>query len=523
MTLRQIQTLLLLSAAFLCGAAGNPSSDSSMTSSAKEWEEGSLQFQFRLNATGWNPGARAYSSPFAITRLTATGKWAATAHTRPVEMGDGMLAGVITAESYRHIGKETTVWGHASFEAAVIKDVVWNNSADYDLVGPYVIGDPAGGDLTRRSYDFGGGYAGQRDRWSWGVEAAYRASLDHRSRDPRDKIVVSDLNLSAGGTFRPGSSTLAIGVAAKARVYNQTAAIEFYNPINDIPTYAMTGLGSFYPRFSGNSGCNTAYCGAGFSGQISLSPISERQPVKASVELGHIRLRQYMRDFNNLELTHTSTFTARGGYGMMFGAVYPGSTGICHGFDLLGDFRRKRGTENLLGTGTGNSYPKIGERDNYRATTLCVVVAFPVEIRFISGHRLQLSPSCAYGLEAQELTDPARKASATSLTPSLGINWGYPLARGVILTADGSISRKFTTPGEVSLAGLDEGSLLGKAVIHDISTMTSNATTCHLSARVIIPVTGSAALSVKAEWQRVDMSRRCGAADYLSLSAALSL
>lgn len=523
MTLRQTHSLIYLSVALFCGATDRNASDSITTTVGKEWEAGSSLLQFRHYATYGNPAARAYSSPFTITRLTAQGKWAETADTKPVETGSGSLTGSITAESYRHIGKETTVWGHAVFEAGKITDVAWNNSADYDLIGPYVIGDPIGGDLTRRSYDFGGGYAGQRDRWSWGGEASYRASIDYRGRDPRDKIVVSDLHLSAGGSFRPGNSTLAVGVAAKARIYNQTAAIEFYNPINDIPTYAMTGLGSFYPRFSGNSGRNTAYSGAGFSGVLSLCPTSVEHPVKAKVEFGNMRLRQYMRDFNNLELTHTSTLTATAQYGMLFGTVTPQTSGSCYGFNLLGDFRRKRGTENLLGTGTGNSYPKIGERDNFLATTLKVAVSIPVEIRFASGDRLQLTPSCAYASESQELTDPARKASATSLTPAVNIVWGHRFAKGATLTADCDISYKFTTPGDLLLSGLDPDSSIGQAVIRDISVMTSDATAYSLSARVLIPVTGSAALSVKASWQRIYMSRRCGSADYLSLSVGVAL
>lgn len=493
--------------------------------SSKDWEAESFGARFRRDAVTGNPAAVTELLPFSVTTLGLHGFLSKTASTLPAEIGNGELTGSVTANSYRHLGKNTTVWGHARFHAGKIKGVCWNNSADYDLVGPYVIGDPVGGDLTTRSYDFGGGYAGESEKWRWGVEASYRAAIDYRGRDPRDKIIVSDLDVSIGGGFRPAGSGLAIGLAGNVKVYNQTAAIEFYNPLNDIPTYAMTGLGSYYPRFSGNSGRNTAYSGAGFGLSVSLFPVSDNsgRPVRAQIEMSNLRLRQYMRDFNNLELTHTSTSSLAGEYGMMFGNLDERTSGICYGFTVRGHYNRKTGTENLVGSSTGNNYPIIGERENYRKTVAGASLTLPVELRLDPSNRIGLTLGGSYTSVSESLIEPFRKVSATNVTPSLCGEWSHRFTKGAILTIDAEVSRRFTTPGTITLTALDTASELGAAVMRDISLTTSDITAYGLSAKVEFPVVDSAALYLKAAWERRDFSRRCGSADYATLSVGINL
>lgn len=537
MTRRAITSIIfpiILSATPICGCAegviGNSTSTLPEDAPGKEWMAGEMAETFRADATCANPAASSYRHPFSITRLSAEGRLSDTGNTLPAEVGDGELTGSITAQSYRRIGNATTVWGHARFLAGKIKGISWNNSADYPLVGPYVIGDPVGGDLARRSYDFSGGYAGRHNGWMWGVEASYRAAIDYRGRDPRDKIVVSDLNLSAGAGFRPGDRRWGIGLSGRARIYNQSAAIEFYSPINDIPTYAMTGLGSYYPRFSGNSGRNTAYSGAGFGATLSLFPIrggvttkAEGRIAKGEIRADYIRLRQYMRDFNNLELTHTATLSMAAEIGVLFGAVSPASTGFCYGFTLHAQLIDKRGTENLLGTGTGNSYPKIGQRDNYISSDVCVTLQLPGEWRISGRDRLTAMLSGSYMHRSEKLTDPARRVSAQSVTPRLAAGWAHRFANGTVLTTDATFSQRLTNPGNITLTGLDPDSDLGWAVWRDIATVTSDITSYGISAKVVLPLDSSAALVVKAAWLREDMSRRCGSADYLNLSVGVTL
>ncbi len=467
--------------------------------------------------TSANPAAMPFRQDSSLTTISLDGNYANTALTRAAQMGDGYLTGGLSASSYHHLGSGTTVWGDARFLTGTTRDVMWNNSADYDLVGPYVIGDPVGGDLKHQSYDFGGGYAGKRHRWSWGVEASYRAAIDHRSRDPRDKIVVSDLKGSVGGSFRPGSSPLAIGVSGKFRIYNQTAQLEFYSPTNDIPTYAMTGLGSFYPRFSGNSSRNTAYSGAGFGGAVTLFPVKETaRSIIGGVHFNNLTLRQYLRDFNNLELTRTSTSDIGADFGMMFGSS------LRYGIYITGRYNRKAGKENLLGPSSGNSYPKIGERENYLAELLQIHVRFHVEIDLGEKDHLTTTVSGLFDENSELLRSPYRKVATRSITPAVNAQWTHGFRNRVTLTISSGISRRFTSLREISLDGVDPDSDIGRMVIRNTALTTSDVTDYGLQTRISFPVKNYD-IFIHADWKHLDFASRCGSADYLLLSVGIEL
>jgi len=526
MTFRQITITIILSAVPCSGTAEgiitDPTAcDDSLTSAVGKIAcLRGLRMEFLSAATRNNPAAMPFRQPFTTTTLSLDGELSSTDRTLPAESGDGCLTGSVAAKSYRHLGLNTTVWGDARFMAGKIRDVVWNNSADYELVGPYVIGDPVGEDLTHRSYDFGGGYAGISGRWSWGAHASYRASIDHRGRDPRDKIVVSDLKVEAGGSFRPGPHPFAIGLSGKAGIYNQTADIDFYSPINDIPTYAMTGLGAFYPRFSGNSVSMTAYLGTGFGASASLFPVRDtRIQIRAEIDFDLVNLRQFLRDFNNLELTRTSTLDLGMEYGILLGG-----TSLRYGFTLDGRLRRKTGTENLLGPSTGNTYPKIGERDNYHSSRLHVSLSIPGEYTPSPSDRLTATLRTTFSTVSEKLSEPWRKVAARSISPSLHAGWEHRFQRETILTVSARMSHRFTTPEEVSTEGIDPSvNGLREATERNAALLTSDVTGYGFFARLDIPVEASISLFIKAGWDRFDFSRRCGSADRISISAGINL
>jgi len=475
---------------------------------------------FRREAVSDNPAAMPFAGATPQTVISLNGEYADTDATRRAEDGDGHLLGSVSAESYLRPGDKTTVWGHARFLAGKIRDVSWNNSADYDLAGPYVIGDPVGGDLTRRSYNFAGGYAGHGDRWSWGAEASYRAGIDYRGCDPRDRIIVSDLNVSIGGSWRPTTAPMAIGLTGSARVYNQSAEIEFYSPLNDIDTYAMTGLGSYYPRFSGNSSRNTAYSGAGFSGALSIFQTDDTaRPVMANVNFGYIHLRQYLRDFNNLELTHTATVSLGGELGFLISTA----SGITCGSVIKVSYRIKKGTENLLGPSTGNSYPKIDDRQNYTSEQLSASVSLPAEKCFGASDRFLLEVSATFNSVSEKLNDPLRKIAATGITPGFRALWEHSLNSKTKLTFCGTLSRRFADTGDIILTGVEHDSELGRCVDRLAALTTSDVTGYSISGRIDFPVKLTAGLFVRASWRRESFQRRCGKADFINLSLGIRL
>lgn len=462
--------------------------------------------------------------PFSITRIYAGGRLEDGGDTRPDETGREYIAGAITAETYRHMSKTVTIWGDARFTTGEIKGVRWNNSADFALVGSYVFGDPVGGALQRQCYEFSGGYAGNAKGWGWGAETSYRAMLDYRSRDPRDKIVVSDLLFSAGGATRIGSSSLAAGIAAEARIYNQTADVAFYSPLNDIPLYAMTGLGSWHPRFSGNSGQNIAYTGTGYKVSANLFPVSASAADGfATASFGNTLIRQYLRDFNNLELTHTSTLTFETLGGMLFcidgGCLVPV---FRYGFTLKGSFFRKKGFENILGPSSGNIYPKIGERQNYTLEQTVITLSFPAEMN-IGENRLDIALTGVFSSRSEKLVSPRRQTGAISWKPCIEGRWTRRLRNGIYLNIHGALSRRFARQSASILDGLDLSSDIGRNVEKNIAITAADITGYGISGGAVIPLGDKTALEISSGWSRQDYSRRLGSADAITLRAGIYL
>lgn len=104
-----------------------------------------------------NPAAMGFWNDCSYSRIEAVGSLERADRARVVEQGRGHTLGNIIASSYMRLTESTTVWGRAGFTTGQIRDVVWNNAADYELVSPYVFGDSVGGNLQTRRYAFSGG------------------------------------------------------------------------------------------------------------------------------------------------------------------------------------------------------------------------------------------------------------------------------------------------------------------------------------------------------------------------------
>ena len=76
--------------------------------------------------------------------------------------------------------KTSTLWGSASYSNGKDDNAVWCETADYDIVYPYILADSVGGALSRERYSFAGGYADRRGRWAWGARLSYAATLEYR-------------------------------------------------------------------------------------------------------------------------------------------------------------------------------------------------------------------------------------------------------------------------------------------------------------------------------------------------------
>lgn len=329
--------------------------------------------------------------------------------------GKGQRGLSIDARTYMPLSDCSVVWGRASYENASRLDVRWCDAVDYQLISPYVLGDSVGGDLSMQRYLFGGGYAASAGGWRFGASAFYRAEIDSRNRDPRLKVIVSDLDLRLGASYAL-SQSYSIGLSAALRVYNQDNDLDFYNPVNNIRTYALTGAGTYSSRFSGNNS-NASYSFVGFSGGLQLAPDSE-YGYAFSGGYSYYKIGQVLKDLNNLTFGEVSshTFSAQAAKNFRIGSV---SLGVVA--DVW--WNRRIAGENLFGTAVGNSYDKISTRYFYYNDKVDCSISIPVEISFDDSARLTVAPKLAFAYSHENYRRPHRDIEWRSLSPALELTY----------------------------------------------------------------------------------------------------
>lgn len=383
------------------------------------------------------------------------------------QQGDGHDLFSISADSYTRLGSESAVWGSASFVTGSYHSVRWTDCIDYVRVAPYVLGDEAGGDLSTRCYRFSGGYAHDFDRWSVGVQAAYRAEIAYRNRDPRVKTVVSDLDISLGGAYNVGSGNV-IGLKAGINVYSQNCDLDFYNPLNEINTYTLTGMGTYYKRFMGNANKNSGYSSFGYDLGLQWLPL-EKSGLSVTVGYAGYRMEQQLRNYNNLTLGYTDNDI------LDWNIAYRVSAGdavtLQPAFD--GGIYRRKGTENLFGSSAGSSYDRIGSISPYSHDVSRF--RFSVPMQFGKHSRvLTLSPSVAYESDEERYSDPLRKQSVSHIIPGLQADFSSVFGQKWLWNASVCGSYAKVCQSESILTDLDTATALGQCVVSNYSMLSAD-------------------------------------------------
>ena len=178
-------------------------------------------------------------------------------------LGDGALDGGFYAESYRRLSERSAAWADARYVRGNRRNVCWNSTADYLLLYPCITADSAGGNLSTEEYAFGGGYVHRVGRFDLAIRGDYRAGQEYRQVDPRPHNVVSDFTIKLGVGMQFPQYVL--GLDLQGRLYKQDQDIDFfYPPGASSSELYMTGLGSYYTRYSLNSeSFNIGYDGKG--------------------------------------------------------------------------------------------------------------------------------------------------------------------------------------------------------------------------------------------------------------------
>lgn len=416
----------------------------------------------------YNPATMPYRDSISLSEIRISGEQANMQKPIMEQLGTGYTQLNISAQSYRHLSQNTTVWGKAEFVSGKTRDVRWNNCIDYLRVAPYVLGDEVGGDLNSRRYSFNGGYAGNLGRFNIGLAADYRAEIAYRNRDPRLKTVVSDLSIRAGATYHVNSNYV-LGFNSALNVYSQNCDLEFYNPINDINTYTLTGLGTWYQRFMGNTNKNSGYESFGLSAALQFVSINHHG-FMGNVIFNHYKMEEQLRNFNNITLAYSNvnTISAHFAYRLkLTDAVFFQPALEVYNRSLLG-------TENLFGTSAGTSYDKIGSRSIYRHNTGRASGFLSFQFR-LGHHYCTLTPYTGFSFSDEEYIDPYRKLQTSHFSPGLQI--AFSAISGKWLweaSIDGSHS--IASAKEPILTGLDTTTPLAQCVTSNFNMLKADIT-----------------------------------------------
>ncbi|MCM1504816.1 MAG: autotransporter outer membrane beta-barrel domain-containing protein [Muribaculum sp.] len=431
-----------------------------------------------------SPAIMLMKDSLSLSVLSVGGDFKRSDEAYMMQLGTGHSLFSINADSYMRMPSNSVVWGNARFTTGANYDIRWTDCVDYLRLAPYVLGDAVGGDMSTRCYEFGGGWAKAYGRWSVGIHADYRARVDYRNRDPRVKTVVSDLNFDAGVAYRL-SGRYNIGLSGGINVYNQNCDVDFYNPINDIDTYTLTGLGSYYARFMGNTNKNSGYSSFGYRAGVQfVSSDYAGWGIQAGYDA--YRMDQLLRNYNNLTLGYSDVSRLSGSVSYRFT--------LSQSFSLMPEAKvsyiGRKGTENLFGTSTGTSYPKIGSRSLYRHEITEAGLYIPIEyVCAKSRLALALVPSVSYTRDHEWLLSPDRDVDVSHLRPGLDIAYSG-MSDLWLWRIDAGACRSFSSVSASKFSDLDMSSDLGRCVMHNYEMLASTRTSAHLSAGVSRAVDG---------------------------------
>ena len=412
------------------------------------------------------------------------------------QTGDGHDLFRITASSYTRLDDRSVVWGDAAFVTGKYRDVRWTDCIDYMRVAPYVLGDEVGGDLSTRNYNFSGGYAREYGKWDFGGQIAYRAEIAYRNRDPRVKSVVSDLSVNAGAAYRFGHYQL--GLKGGINVYNQSCDLDFYSPVNEINTYTLTGLGTYYRRFMGNTNKNSGYSSVGYDAGFQWLPVSGKNGLSAKVGYTHYRMEQQLRNFNNLTLGFTDNDLVSFSLAYRFALT---RALVCRPL-VQGQIFTRKGTENLFGTSAGASYDKIGSRSPYNFSDKSFNLTLPFELT-TGVARFTATPQIGYISRSESYNEPYRHLAVDHLIPGLQMDFSTISSGKWLWNLTVNASYAKADASDPVLTDLETSTPLGRCVLDNYLMLKADrrrwGISCDLSHAL-----SSFILSLRAEYDMTD-------------------
>lgn len=428
------------------------------------------------------------------------------------QLGSGSDDWVVGASTHIY-NDNSALWGHAEYTKGHIRAVLWNETADYALVYPYVTADEQGGDLNRETYCFSGAYAARKGRWTWGTELSYKAGQYYRDTDPRPKNITGQLDITAGGGNTIGNYVIAASISFMS--YKQNSDIDFKSELGQTTICHLTGLGTDYARFRGN-GFDTGYGGSQWTASIDLVP-QNGNGWFATTRLSRLTMETLLNDMNKLPMAEiwNNSIEAQAGY-----RHWDQTTA----WIVYGQFNayRRHGKENVFGDAASSTYPQIGTVEMYADNGLNATVAAVYETH-IPAVTLSYSPSLSCSHRCQIYADPAREWLIDNI--STGHTATAMVRPGRRWTAEMQLSWSLTAPTSSRLRIDEDGTSIGglmKTVASDFSLQSATMRSYMVRVGAGYAMDRRHALSVTATYRR-DSYASGVFANTLNVGAALTL
>ena len=373
------------------------------------------------------------------------------------------------AETYTKY-RSSTLWGRGRYINGAVKNMVWNETADYHIVYPYILADSVGGDMKREQYDFSGGYAACNDRWAWGAELSYLATLEYREVDPRPRNVVGQLDVAAGVAYRVLGDYYA-GVSLRLRKYKQTNEVEFKSEMGVDKIFHLTGMGTHYYRFAG-TGLSTYYDGYRYGASAEFYPRTGHGAF-LSCGVSRFSFDNILSDLNKLPLASVwhNAVDAQAGW------LNPGER---HDWGVSASVSayRRHGSENIFGDAASSVYPQIGSiamyADNYVALSGCGQWG----MKFNAVNRIGATLGVGWERRTVAYVEPWRYSQSGGVDVECGVTGDFSFPGGWMLDAGCSLGVRMPSGHcRIQLNGTDDAEMSGPVGIelrnHSLASMRS--------------------------------------------------
>jgi len=355
---------------------------------------------------------------------------------RKPQLGDGLTQGAFNADSFKRLKDGAAVTGGVSYKRGVKRNVIWNETSDYDFLQPYVMADSVGGNLQTEQYSFHGGWAKKLgDRMVVGIEGDYRALHEYRNFDPRPRNITSDFHAKGSVGYLVGDTYL-IGVLGY-RKYHQSQGISFLNSAGANTTlFHLTGLGTHFQRFEGTSTySSTRYRGKAFDMALLARP-KDSDRFMGGVSFTVTDVVTHLINQNEAPITELLNQELS-----VFGSYKYRKDSFDAGVMLKASYELRQGDENVIDNTTSGTFRNLLQLTMFRSRTFDIDLNGLLQFRR-DADTWRISPTAGFDAVSSSIVYPYRQMGYSFINAGLE---GGILHKGEKAIADLSLGIKYNS------------------------------------------------------------------------------